>query len=47
MLPNGKFGGGVNVTNHFYVNGTATDVARQVAAEIMKSLKSTQQLTLR
>jgi hypothetical protein len=45
VIPGGV--GGTSVTNHIYVNGTAADVARQVAAEIMKSLKSTQQLTLR
>jgi hypothetical protein len=32
-------GGGVTVTNHIYVNGTAADVAKQVAAEILRTVK--------
>jgi hypothetical protein len=31
------------VTNVFYINGTAADVARQVSAEIMRTLKSQRQ----
>jgi hypothetical protein len=29
-----------SVVNHIYVNGTAADVARQVSAEIMKTVKA-------
>lgn len=36
ITPNG---GGVVVTNHIYVNGTAQDVARQVAAEILRTVQ--------
>lgn len=38
-------GGGGTVTNHFYVNGTAADVARQISAEIMRNLASTRQFS--
>jgi hypothetical protein len=38
-------GGGGIVTNHFYVNGTAADVARQISAEIMRNLASTRQFS--
>jgi hypothetical protein len=33
-------GGGGAVTNTFYVNGTAEDVARTISAEIMRSMKA-------
>jgi len=42
ITPNG--GGGASIVNHIYVNGTAADVARQVAAEIMRTVKAGQQL---
>lgn len=42
ISPNG--GGGPMVTNHIYVNGTAADVARQVADQIMKTLMRSQKL---
>lgn len=38
ITPNG--GGGGNVTNHIYVNGTAEDVARKVMDEITKTMKN-------
>ena len=38
-------GGGGTMTNHFYVNGTAADVARQISAEIMRNLASTRQFS--
>jgi len=41
--PPGGLGLGTTVTNHFYVNGTATDVANQIAAELMKQLKQIRQ----
>lgn len=41
ILPNV---GGQSVVNHFYVNGTAADVARQVAAEVMRSITSARKL---
>jgi hypothetical protein len=41
IVPNG---GGASVVNHIYVNGTAEDVARKVAAEIMRTIKAGQQL---
>lgn len=37
-------GGAAGVVNHIYVNGTAEDVARKVAAEIMRTVKAGQQL---
>lgn len=42
VSPNG--GGGATVINHIYVNGTAADVARQVADQIMSKLMRTQKL---
>ena len=42
----GGGGGGYIVTNHFYVNGTATDVARQISAEIMRNLAATRQFSV-
>lgn len=36
VIPNGSFGA---VTNNIYVNGTAEDVARKVAFEIMKTVR--------
>jgi hypothetical protein len=33
-------GGGASITNNFYVNGTAEDVARQIGAMFMETLKS-------
>lgn len=36
--------GGVSVVNNFYVNGTATDVARQVADKITRSLMDARKL---
>lgn len=41
-LKDGGLGLG-NVTNHFYVNGTAADVARKISEEIMRTLKSGRQ----
>lgn len=42
--PGGNGGGGLGgVTNTFYINGTAADVARQVSNEIMRSLKQGRQ----
>jgi hypothetical protein len=38
-------GGGVSVVNHIYVNGTAADVARQVASEILKTVQQGAQLS--
>lgn len=32
-------GGGATLTNHIYVNGTATDVARKIMDEIMRQMK--------
>jgi hypothetical protein len=48
VIPRGGFGGG-GVTNHvvIHVNGTAAEVAQKVAAELMRTLRSGQQLTLR
>jgi hypothetical protein len=40
----GGGGGGAAVTNHIYVNGTAEEVARQVAAEILRTVKYGTQL---
>lgn len=37
-------GGSASVVNHIYVNGTAEDVAKKVAAEIMRTVKAGQQL---
>lgn len=37
MVPRG--GGAVSIVNHIYVNGTAADVARQVASEILRTVK--------
>lgn len=42
----GVGGAGIPMTNHFYVNGTAADVARQISAEIMRNLASQRQLSL-
>ena len=39
----GSAAGVGNVTNHFYVNGTAQDVARQISDIIMKQLKGIRQ----
>ncbi len=39
IVPNGGGGGSTTVVNHIYVNGTAADVARQVAAEILRTVK--------
>jgi len=44
ITPNG--GGGTSVVNHIYVNGTAADVARQVAAEILRTVSAGQKLRL-
>jgi hypothetical protein len=41
----GPGGGGIQITNH--INGTAADVARQVADEIMRTLKMHQQFGAR
>jgi hypothetical protein len=38
-------GSGASIINHIYVNGTAADVARQVAAEILRTIKQGQQLS--
>lgn len=46
IVPNGG-GGGVTQNVVIHVNGTAADVARQVAAELMRTLRSGQQLPLR
>lgn len=44
IVPLDKASGmGGGVTNNFYVNGTATDVARKISAEIMRTLKSQRQ----
>jgi hypothetical protein len=40
----GTGGGGAAVTNHIYVNGTAEEVARKVAAEILRTVKYGTQL---
>jgi hypothetical protein len=37
---------GASVVNHIYVNGTAEDVARKVAAEILRTVQHGQQLGL-
>ncbi|MEP7304218.1 MAG: hypothetical protein ABJA98_01745 [Acidobacteriota bacterium] len=39
ITPNGS-GGGATVVNHIYVNGTAADVARQVADRILRTMKT-------
>lgn len=38
-------GGGTSIVNHIYVNGTAADVARQVANEILRTVKQGVQLS--
>lgn len=42
VIPSGSVGG-MAVTNHIYVNGTAADVARKVSEEIMRTLKGARQ----
>lgn len=45
VYPNGTMpgGSGGHITNNFYVNGTAADVARKVSDHIMRTLKSQHQ----
>lgn len=45
ITPVDKLGGLGSVTNHIYVNGTAADVARQVAAEIMRTVTQTRKIS--
>jgi hypothetical protein len=47
VIPRGGFGGGITNNVVIHVNGTAAEVAQKVAAELMRTLKSGQQLTLR
>ena len=42
VIPKG--GGGATVTNHIYVNGTAEDVARKVAAEVLRTVMASTKL---
>lgn len=45
VYPSGIGPDASNVTNNFYINGTAADVARQVSDVIMRTLKSQRQFT--
>jgi hypothetical protein len=47
VIPRGGFGGGVTNNVVIHVNGTAAEVAQKVAAELMRTLRSGQQLPLR